>query len=109
MTLTLPPLLDDMVAALNAHDADAFLVCFARDPIVRDEGKAHYGEHAVRAWFAEVVLRYRPAFEVAELGYADGEPVLTGAVSGTFDGSPIRLRFFCGIEDGKIVALKIAP
>jgi uncharacterized protein (TIGR02246 family) len=107
MTLSIPPILAEMIAAHNAHDADAFLDCFADDAIVRDEGKMHVGRPAIRAWFEEVCRKYRPRFEVTDLSFVDGEPVLTGSVSGEFDGSPIQLRYLSGLEDGKIVALKI--
>ena len=108
MTLELPPILDEMIAAHNAHDAEAFLACFTDDAIVRDEGQVHIGQGAIRAWFAEVCRKNRPVLTVTALDLVDGEPVLSGAVSGSFAGSPIRLRYFTGLEDGKIVALKIA-
>lgn len=108
MTLTLPRILAEMIAAHNAHDTDAFLACFATDAVVRQDGNVHFGAPAIRAWFEDITRRYVPAFDVTDLAYADGEPVLTGNVSGKFDRSPIQLRFFLGLEDGKIVALKIA-
>lgn len=107
MTLTLPAILGDMVAAHNAHDIEAFLVCFSADAIVRDEGRTHHGQPALRAWFEEVSRKYRPVFTVNDLTYCDGEPVLAGEVSGDFPGSPIALRYYLGLEDGKIVSLRI--
>ncbi len=109
MTLTLPPLLAAMVAAHNAHDVEAFLACFAEEAVVRDEGRAHFGRAAIRTWFEEVSRKYAPVFHVTDLATQAGEPVLSGTVSGNFDGSPIELRYYAGLEEGKIVALKIAP
>jgi hypothetical protein len=109
MTLTLPPLLAALVSAHNAHDAAALLACFTDDAIVRDEGRTHIGHPAIRAWFEDVVRQYQPTLSVIALDSLDGEPVITGHVSGTFDGSPLQLSYYTGIEDGKIVALKIAP
>ncbi len=97
-----------MVAAQNAHDGDAFLACFADEAVVRDEGHTHVGTAAIRAWFDEVTRKYAPHFEVTDLGSWDGEPVLTGMVSGNFGGSPIELRYYVAMDEGKIVALKIA-
>lgn len=108
MTLSLPPLLAAMVAAHNAHDPDAFVACFADDAIVRDEGRRYLGRAEIRHWFEDVARRYGPTFDVTEVFTVDGEPVLAGRVSGNFTGSPIELRYFTGLEDGKIVALKIA-
>lgn len=109
MTLTLPPLLAAMIAAHNTHDAEAFTACFAEDAVVRDEGRRHIGREAIRSWFEDASRRYAPVFHVTDLATEDGEPVLSGTVSGNFEGSPIELRYFAGVEDGKIVALRIAP
>lgn len=109
MTLTLPPLLAAMIAAHNLHDAEAFVACFAEDAVVRDEGRRHVGRDAIRSWFEEVSRRYAPVFQVTNLAVQDGEPVLSGTVAGNFEGSPIALRYFASLEDGKVVALRIAP
>lgn len=108
-TVTLPPLLTAMVSALNAHDSAAFIACFADDAIVRDEGQIHYGKAAIRTWFEDVRRRYRATVHITDLTIVDGEPVLTGDVSGQFEGSPIQLRYFTALDEGMIVALKIAP
>ncbi len=107
MTLTLPAILGDMVAAHNAHDPEAFVACFSVDAVIRDEGHRHHGQPAVRAWFEAVCRKYRPLLTVVDLTYQDGEPVLAGEVAGDFPGSPIMLRYYLGLEDGKIVSLRI--
>ncbi len=109
MTRALPPLLADMIAALNSHDTNAFLACLAEEAVVRDEGHTHVGTAAIRAWFETTTRKYTPHVEVVSLSTIDGEPVIVGSVSGNFEGSPIALRYFVGVEDGKIVALKIIP
>ena len=109
MALTLPPVLAAMVAAHNAHDTAAFIACFTDEPIVRDEGQRYFGKPAVQTWFEDVTRKYDPVLNVTSMLVVDGEPVLTGRVSGKFEGSPIELRYYTAVEDGKIVALKIAP
>jgi hypothetical protein len=98
-----------MVSAHNAHDPDAFTACFADDAVVRDDGRTYFGKPAIRTWFSDVSRNYEAVFNVTGLSTIDGEPVLSGTISGNFEGSPIDLRYFTGLEDGKIVALKIAP
>lgn len=109
MTRTLPPLLSAMIAAHNAHDTDAFLACLADEAVVRDEGHTHIGTAAIRTWFDATMRKYAPHVEVTSLSTIDGEPVIAGSVSGNFEGSPVALRYFVGVDDGKIVALKIVP
>lgn len=108
MTLTLPPPLAVMLAAHNAHDSEAFTACFAEDAVVRDDGRMYFGRDAIRAWFEEISRTYRPVFNVTDLTIVDGEPVLTGKVWGNFEGAPLDFRYLTALEDGKLVALKIA-
>ena len=108
MTTALPPLLAAMVAAHNAQDASAFAACFSDDAVVRDEGRTHFGRDAVRAWFEIVSRKYQAMLHVSELATQDGEPVLRGKVSGDFAGSPLDMDYYLALEEGKIVALKIA-
>jgi uncharacterized protein (TIGR02246 family) len=109
MTSTIPPLLSAWLAAHNAHDAAAFAACFTDDATVRDEGRAHHGRPAIRAWFEEVSRRYRAVLAVTDVTEIAGEFVLTGSISGLFEGSPVRLRYVLATEDDKIVALRIVP
>jgi len=108
MTFTLPHSLADLVAAHNAHDLPAFVDCFTDDAVVRDEGHTYFGRPAIGEWFENVTGKYKMSFAVTDLSYQDGEPVLHGTVSGDFPGSPIAMRYYLGLEDGKIVALRIA-
>ncbi|MGC4071160.1 MAG: nuclear transport factor 2 family protein [Nibricoccus sp.] len=107
MTFTLPPPLAAMVTAHNAHDITAFTACFTEDAVVRDEGCIYVGPPAIRDWFAGVSRQYCMTIQVTDLTTQDGEPVLHGKVSGAFDSSPINMRYYLALEDGKIVALKI--
>lgn len=109
MTLTLSPIVAALLAAHNAHEADAFIDCFTADATLRDEGRAYHGLPAIRAWFDDVCRRYQPAMDVSAIAEIDGEIVLSGTVSGSFEGSPVGLRFIVATEDEKIVALRIVP
>ncbi|HEX2101547.1 MAG TPA: nuclear transport factor 2 family protein [Candidatus Synoicihabitans sp.] len=109
MTLSLPPLLETFVAALNARDTDALLACFAAGGIVRDRGRAYFGRPAIRRWFEDVVRQEQLSLHVQELAEEAGEPVLVMQVSGNFDGSPVTRRYITALENGKLIALRIAP
>lgn len=108
MPTVLPAPLAVFVAAHNAHDVDAFTDCFAEEAVVRDEGRMHVGRPAIREWFADVSRRYGMTIQVTDLSRKDGEPVLHGVVSGNFEGSPLGMRFYLGIDGDKIVALRVA-
>ena len=107
MSTTLTPLLASYVASMNANDSAAFSANFATDAIVHDEGHEHRGIAAIKAWIEEAHRKYQPTLEVTGVTESGGETVLTGLVSGTFDGSPLELHHHLTIESNRIIALSI--
>lgn len=107
MTLRLSPLLEAFVAATNNHDSAALAACFVADAIVHDEGTTHRGHAAIRAWFEDVVRKYRFTIIVTDVETTYDETVLTTQVTGNFPGSPIELRYCLNIGDEKIRGLSI--
>lgn len=107
MKTKLPPPLDAFVAAKNAHDAKAFVACFAADAVVRDEQQTHTGRRAIQAWFEEVSRQYRTQLSVTGVEEHGGKTVLTADVSGDFPGSPFPFQYHMTLKDGKIAALEI--
>lgn len=108
MKAKLPAPLEAYFSAVNAGDVDAMLAPFAADAAVRDEGKVRRGRTAVREWILETTEKYHPAFEVVDVADEGvGTAVVTGLVSGTFPGSPVRLRYSFMVDAGKITRLEI--
>ncbi|HSI09451.1 MAG TPA: nuclear transport factor 2 family protein [Rariglobus sp.] len=107
MTLRLSPLLEAFVTATNNHDGEALTACFVADAIVHDEGTTHRGHPAIRAWFDDVVRKYRFTIVVTDEETSHDETVLTTQVTGSFPGSPIELRYCFNIGDDKIRGLSI--
>lgn len=104
---TLPPFLALYIAIMNANDGPAFATLLAPDAVVKDEGREYRGASAIGGWLAEVHRKYRPIFEPTEVSESGGETVISGAVSGTFEGSPIDICHHLRIVDRKIAALTI--
>jgi hypothetical protein len=107
MSRKLTPLLASYVACMNANDSAAFSANFAAGAIVRDEGHEHCGTAAIKAWIEEAHRKYQPTLKVTRVTESDGETVLTGLVTGNFDGSPLELHHHLTIAGDKIVALSI--
>ena len=84
------------------------LVAFAANAVLKDEGKTRSGVPELREWIEEVTEKYHPRFEVEDV-VEDGPAaaVVIGVVSGTFPGSPIRLRYTFRVSEGAITHLEI--
>jgi ketosteroid isomerase-like protein len=107
MTSTLSPLLAAYVKAANAHDTDALVAYFTSDAIVHDEGAEIKGTAAIREWKDATNAKYRVTLEVTDVEEKGDKTIMTALVSGTFDGSPITLRYHFTIRDDKIAELSI--
>src|SRR5262245_55904958 len=94
-------------AAKNRKDVDGMLAAFAADAVVRDEGATHKGHAAIRAGMAETTRRYGVTVEPITSAQENGATIVVATVSGDFPGSPARLTYRFGLENGAISALEI--
>lgn len=109
MNIPLTPLLARFVESMNAHDTAAYLPCFASDAVVEDEGHTYRGPAEIKGWIEAAFVKYCPVLAVTAVSYSETGAVLSGPVSGTFDGSPVVLHYHLGLMDNRITWLKIAP
>jgi ketosteroid isomerase-like protein len=88
-------------------DADAYFAQFAADAVVEDEGQAHHGIAAIRAWRSKVP---RVAYTLRDFKATTTGHDAAVDIAGDFPGSPVSLRFhFQFAADGRITALTIRP
>lgn len=106
MNIQEKPLLARFVESMNAHDSAAFILCFAPEAVVEDEGRTHHGTSEIQAWIEEAFAKYQPLLEVASETETETGAVITGPVSGTFPGSPVVLNYHLTLAQDQITALK---
>lgn len=97
------------VTAMNTQNSDLFLTSFAPEAIVEDEGHRHQGTDAIRQWIEGAFAAYQPKLEVTDVQATDTGLLVTGSVSGAFDGSPALLNHHFTTDAGRIEGLKIVP
>lgn len=109
MTASLPPSVQNYFSGKNARDFDVAVSGFGQSAVVLDEGRAHEGPVAIRAWLEETVARYDDQATVRSVASSGNGVEVRAEIAGTFPGSPILLRFDFILEDGHISRLEIAP
>ena len=67
MSVTLPPLLHRLVAAINGGDTPAFLALFPADGVVDDWGDRYAGVAAIRAWSDRELIGAKGTLTVANV------------------------------------------
>jgi hypothetical protein len=107
-TIELTPLLDRFVTSMNERDSVTFTMCFMRDAVVEDEGHTYRGTAEIQAWIENAFKQYQPVLEVAAVRHTADGVVITGSVSGTFEGSPIVLHYHITCAGGFIARLRCA-
>jgi SnoaL-like domain len=95
------------IHAANAHDTHALLGTLTANAVVTDEGRQYRGHDEIKGWSHRSIQEYQATLDVTEVTQTRNETVVTAQVAGTFDGSPIQLRFHSTISGGKIAALTI--
>lgn len=107
MSIPLPQPIAAYMQAANTHDTAALLGTLTPDAVVTDEGRTYRGHQAIQAWSDRTIQAYQASFDVMEVTQTREETVVTAQVAGTFDGSPLLLRFHFTLSGNKIAALRI--
>ena len=107
-SLNLPKPIADYFTA-DKVDAEAVSRCFTENAVVKDEGHAHKGRAAIKAWKTDASAKYQYTCEPLACEEKDGKTVVTSHLVGNFPGSPVDLRYFFKLEGDKIASLEIVP
>lgn len=107
MSVKLPNIIDTYIKALNANDIASALDCFSNNATVFDEGETFEGKKSIRGWIEKTTKKYNPQFLPLGIKESNGETIMTTEVSGTFDGSPIKLDYHFKIINNFIENLRI--
>lgn len=107
MMTTPHDLISGLVENLNTRDEENLAACFTRDAVVRDGGLEYHGPVGVRRWIQRSIERYALRMRVLTVSGEGREWLFDAVVSGSFEGSPVRLEHCVTIEAGKIACLDI--
>ena len=105
--MNLPEVVTDLIKAQNDFDSVAYANCFSETGIMFDEGKTHTGRAEIRQLIEEANKKYQSVMKPLAYTENGSSGVLSAEVSGTFDGSPLVLKFHFDIADGQIRYLKV--
>jgi hypothetical protein len=114
MTISLPAIISDYLAASDAGNVDALVRCFTDDAVVFDENQQWQGHVGIRQWREKVTAAYEYTVEVlgaGDLGQVDGverHDVYTH-LEGNFPGGRVDLTDRFGLREGRIATLQIVP
>ncbi|MGX1499556.1 nuclear transport factor 2 family protein [Roseibium aggregatum] len=109
MDMQLPGPIAAYFEADGSRNAEAVAECFNEDAAVKDEQQVYAGREAIRRWKAAASSKFSYTVEPIAIGKEAGRTVVTGHVVGDFPGSPVDLRYFFVLREGRISELEIVP
>ena len=110
-TVTLPPVVAEHIAAVNAFDNDAIVATFASDAYVNDNRREIWGTDAIREFMAKEFVGDHVTMQVREVIDHHGDIIVRAKYDGTYDKTNLPAELimtsYFGIRDGKIVSLAV--
>lgn len=105
--MNFPNVISDLIKAQGNFDCVAYANCFSETAEFFDEGKTHTGKVEIQNWISKGNEKYKTVMKPIEYTKEGKTDLLSTEISGTFDGSPIVLKYHFEIIDGLIQSLKI--
>jgi limonene-1,2-epoxide hydrolase len=111
MSTSLPPVVADYLAAVNAHDLDGMVAAFAPGAYVNDARREINGVDAIRRWGEKEMVGDHVTMEPLEVVDHYGETIVRSRYDGTYDKTNLPAELvmsdYFNVRDGKIVSLKV--
>jgi hypothetical protein len=106
---TLPGVVAEHIAAVNASDEEAIVATFATDAFVNDARREFWGAASIRSWVAKELVGDRVSIEVVEVVDHHGQVIVRGRYAGDFDKTNLPdelvLTNYFTLSSGKIDSL----
>jgi ketosteroid isomerase-like protein len=111
MTTSLPPVVADYLAAVNASDLDGMVAAFAPDAYVNDARREINGIDAIRRWAEKEMVGDHVTMEPLEVVDHYGQTIVRSRYDGTYDKANLPAELvmsdYFTVRDGKIVSLTV--
>jgi hypothetical protein len=108
---TLPAVVADYLAAVNAHDLEGMVATFAADAYVNDARREISGAGAIRAWAEKEMVGDLVTMEPLEVVDHYGETIVRSRYDGTYDKASLPAELIMSdyfrVRDGKIISLTV--
>ncbi|KAB2812698.1 nuclear transport factor 2 family protein [Pimelobacter simplex] len=106
MTTQMPEPVATLVDAVNAHDEDAFLACFADDGYVDDWGRVFRGRTAIDGWSSKELIGAHGTLSVWSVATTEtGNVVVVGDWRSTHANGVSRFEF--EVAGGEVASMTI--
>jgi len=107
--IKLPGVIENFIAAVNEHNGDAFIGCFAEDAFVNDAARNFWGTNQIKKWSDKEMIGDKVTMKPDEIVEHYGDYMITTLTDGNYDKNlapdPTYLDYFFTIRDNKIIKM----
>jgi hypothetical protein len=107
----LPPIIAELINAINAHDTDRIMNTFADDAYVNDNRREIWGVDGIRKLMDNEFVEFKVTMDVRQIIDHYGDIIVSAKYDGTYDRTDLPdevvMSNYFSIRDGKIVGLTI--
>jgi ketosteroid isomerase-like protein len=111
VTTTLPAVVAEHIAAINAFDTGRIVATFAPDAYVNDDRREIWGTDAIRAFMAKEFVGDHVTMEVREVIDHHGDIIVRAKYDGDYDKTNLPAELvmtsYFALRDGKITSLTV--
>lgn len=107
----LPSIINTFINAINDHNGESFISCFAKDALCNDFQRNFWGTDEIKKWSDKEMIGDKVTFKADTVIEQYGEFMITALTDGNYDKSkspdPTYLDYFFTVKGDKIVRLII--
>ena len=111
MPTTLPPVVAEYLAGVNAFDVEAIVATFAPDAYVNDARREVRGIDAIRRWVEKEMVGDHVTMDPIEVVDHHGDTIVRSRYDGTYNKTNLPdelvMSDYFRLRDGKIVSLAV--
>jgi hypothetical protein len=105
----LPAGIENFIAAVNDHNGDAFIDCFAKDAYANDAARSFWGTEQIKKWSDKEMIGDKVTMKPDLIVEHYGDYMITALTDGNYDKSlapdPTYLDYFFTVKGEKIIKM----
>ncbi len=107
--IKLPGVIQSFITAVNDHNGDAFISCFAEDAFVSDAARSFWGSKQIKKWSDKEMIGDKVTMKPDVIIEHYGDYMITALTDGNYDKNlapdPTYLDYFFTVKDDKIIKM----
>ena len=107
--IKLPAVIEKFIVAVNGHNGDAFIHCFAEDAFVNDAARNFRGVEQIKKWSDKEMIGDKVTMKPDTIIEHYGDYMITALTDGNYDKNlapdPTYLDYFFTVKNDKIVTM----